>query len=32
MMENHVGGLPIVGDDGTIEGMVTRTDLIRTFV
>ena len=32
MMDNHVGGLPIVGDNGTIQGMVTRTDLIRTFV
>lgn len=31
MLDNHVGGLPIVGDAGTIEGMVTRTDLIRTF-
>ncbi|MFO1532223.1 MAG: CBS domain-containing protein [Thermoplasmatota archaeon] len=31
MMDNHVGGLPIVGENGTIQGMVTRTDLIRTF-
>ena len=31
MMERHVGGLPVVGDDGHIQGIVTRTDLIKTF-
>ncbi|MGB0651843.1 MAG: CBS domain-containing protein [Thermoplasmatota archaeon] len=29
MMDHQVGALPIV-DDGTIKGIVTRTDLIRT--
>ena len=32
MIKNHVGGLPVVAENGTIQGMVTRTDLIRTFV
>lgn len=31
MLDNHVGGLPIVDGRGIIEGFVTRTDLIRTF-
>lgn len=31
MLDKHVGGLPIVDDRGVIEGIVTRTDLIRTF-
>ncbi len=31
MIENHVGALPIVNGGGTIQGIVTRTDLIRTF-
>lgn len=31
MLDNHVGGLPVVNARGVIEGIVTRTDLIRTF-
>lgn len=31
MMDNHVGGLPVLNEAGTIQGIVTRTDLIRTF-
>ncbi len=31
MLDNHVGGLPVVNGQGVIQGMVTRTDLIRTF-
>ncbi|MHB8633156.1 MAG: CBS domain-containing protein [Thermoplasmatota archaeon] len=31
MMDHQVGGLPVVGENGTIQGIVTRTDLIRTF-
>lgn len=32
MIENHVGGLPIVDHDGTITGFLTRTDLVRTII
>ncbi len=31
MMDQHVGALPVVDGSGTIQGIVTRTDLIRTF-
>ena len=31
MRERHVGALPIINGRGTIEGIVTRTDLIRTY-
>lgn len=31
MLDSHVGGLPVVDARGVIEGIVTRTDLIRTF-
>ncbi len=31
MREKHVGALPIANGDGTIQGIVTRTDLIRTY-
>jgi CBS domain-containing protein len=30
MIDNHVGGLPVVNAQGVLQGMVTRTDLIRT--
>lgn len=31
MVENHVGGLPIVASDESLVGFVTRTDLVRTI-
>jgi CBS domain-containing protein len=31
MLKNEVGGLPVVDSRGIIEGIVTRTDLIRTY-
>lgn len=31
MIKEHVGALPIVAENGQIQGIVTRTDLIRTY-
>jgi CBS domain-containing protein len=31
MLKEHVGALPIVAENGQIQGIVTRTDLIRTY-
>src|SRR5688572_27712346 len=31
MLERQVGGLPVVDGRGILQGIVTRTDLIRTF-
>ncbi len=31
MMDHHVGALPIVDGSGTIQGIVTRTDLLQHF-
>ena len=31
MLDNHVGALPVVDKSGVVQGIVTRTDLIRTF-
>ncbi len=30
MIEHQVGGLPVVNGSGTIQGIVTRTDLLKT--
>ena len=32
MMEHEVGCLPIVGGDGNIQGIVTRTDLLKNLL
>jgi acetoin utilization protein AcuB len=32
MADNKIGGLPVVGADGTIEGIITETDIFKTFV
>jgi CBS domain-containing protein len=31
MLREHVGALPVIAENGQIQGIVTRTDLIRTF-
>jgi CBS domain-containing protein len=31
MMQQNIGGLPVVNAGGVLQGIVTRTDLIRTF-
>ncbi len=31
MKKYKIGGLPVVEDDGTIKGIITRTDLTRAF-
>ena len=32
MHRNHVSGLPVVGADSRLEGIVTRSDLLRVFL
>jgi acetoin utilization protein AcuB len=32
MMERRLGGLPVVDADGQVQGIVTETDIFRTFV
>lgn len=29
MLDNHISGLPVVADDGTLAGMITEGDLLR---
>ncbi len=31
MLKEHVGALPVMAENGQIQGIVTRTDLIRTY-
>ncbi len=32
MMERRIGSLPVVDDEGRVVGIVTETDIFRTFV
>ena len=32
MIDNRIGGLPVVGTDGQIEGILTETDLLRALI
>lgn len=32
MVENKIGGLPVVDTDGTVIGIITETDIFTTFV
>ena len=32
MIDNKVGGLPVVDDEGRVVGVITETDIFRTFV
>ncbi|GBF09666.1 conserved hypothetical protein [Aeropyrum pernix] len=31
MLKHNIGGLPVVAPDGTLEGIITRTDLTRYY-
>jgi acetoin utilization protein AcuB len=30
MAAHHVGGLPVLGDDGTVVGIITKSDILKT--
>jgi acetoin utilization protein AcuB len=32
MLERKIGGLPVVGDDAKLVGIITETDLLRAFM
>jgi acetoin utilization protein AcuB len=32
MVENKIGGLPVVGEDNRVVGVITETDIFKTFV
>jgi CBS domain-containing protein len=32
MLRWHVGGLPVVDNQGTVVGVITYTDILREFV
>lgn len=32
MVEHKIGGLPVVDTDGTVIGVITETDIFKTFV
>lgn len=32
MLENKISGLPVISDDGQIEGLVSETDVLRGFI
>src|SRR5512143_3270687 len=32
MVDNKIGGLPVVSADGTVLGIITETDIFKTFI
>jgi acetoin utilization protein AcuB len=32
MVDNEVGGLPVVDDDGAVSGIITETDIFKAFI
>jgi len=32
LLDTHLPGLPVVNDDGTVIGFVSRTDILRAVV
>ena len=31
MLQNHISGLPVVDDDGTLVGVVSESDFLRRY-
>ena len=32
LLQNHIGGLPVVDEQQQVVGVITETDLLRAFV
>lgn len=32
MVDNEIGGLPVVDDDGAVSGIITETDIFKAFI
>jgi len=32
MLDHHIGAMPVIGDEGTITGIITRSDILYTII